>query len=176
MDFVLARKAVGARAVFAYDLGVHRMLQSEEENDMATIGRPEASAIETRRAGSLDAVTNTAQAVLFLAAAAQLALGAVIWTGEADQLIPVHILIGIVLVLSLWTIAAIAARSGVGAGLIAAAVAWSVVAPILGTTQEGLLEGDWHWTVQVVHVLIGIGVAVWGRALVVLMRKRTNRS
>ncbi len=138
---------------------------------MATIARPDSSASDARKARSLNTVTNTAQAVLFLSAAAQLGLGAVIWTGEADQWIPLHILIGMVLVLSLWTIAAIAARSGVSAGLIAAAVAWSMIAPILGTTQEGLLEGDWHWTIQVVHVLVGIGVALWGRALVVRIRK-----
>lgn len=138
---------------------------------MATIARPDAQAAEARKSRSLETVTSTAQAVLFVSAAAQLGLGAVIWTGEADQLIPVHILIGIVLVLSLWTIAAVAARSRVSAGLIAAAVAWSIVAPILGTTQERLLEGDWHWTIQVVHVLIGIGIVAWGRALVVQIRK-----
>ncbi len=137
---------------------------------MATVATPDPSAADIRKSTSLNTVTNTAQAVLFVSTAAQLAAGAVIWSGEADQLIPVHILIGIVLVLSLWTIAAIAARSGVSAQLIAAAVAWSIVAAILGTTQERILEGDWHWTIQAVHLLVGIGVAVWGRALVGLIR------
>lgn len=132
--------------------------------------RPASSATEARRSRSLSTVTKTAQAVLFLSVAIQLALGATIWTGEADQLIPVHILVGVLLVLSLWTIAAIAAWSGVGVALIAGAVAWSIGAALLGLTQEQLLEGDWHWTVQVAHVLIGIGVALWGRALVVSMR------
>lgn len=140
---------------------------------MSTITKPDTWEKQSQRRATLNNIANIAQAVLFISGAAQLLLGAFIWTGEADQWIPVHELIGLVLVLSLWTIAAIAARFGVSIGLIAASVGLSVVAPILGTIQEALLEGDWHWTVQVVHVMIGIGVIVCGRILMVSM-KRTS--
>lgn len=137
---------------------------------MSTIATPEAPAKHIPRSSSLHSITKVAQLILFVTGAGQLLLGAIIWTGQADQWIPVHELIGLVLVVSLWTIAAIAARFGVSIALVAGAVGLSLVAPILGTIQEGLLEGDWHWTIQVVHVLIGIGVVVCGRVLVVSMK------
>lgn len=141
---------------------------------MATVVKPDASAKQSQKSAPLNTLTSVAQAVLFISGAAQLLLGAFIWTGEADQLIPTHELIGLVLVLSLWAIAAAAVRSGVSIGLVAGAVALSLVAPILGSTQEALVQGDWHWTIQVVHLLIGIGVIVCGRVLVVSVR-RTSR-
>src|SRR5689334_17946594 len=118
---------------------------------------------------TLRTATRAAQAALVGSGAILLVLGVMIWTGNADGLIPLHVLIGIVLVLSLWTIAAIAARSGVNRWLVAAAVAWSVGAPVLGTTQEALIEGGWHWTIQVLHLVVAMGVVAWGRVLIVLM-------
>src|SRR5262249_17695700 len=54
-----------------------------------------------------------AQAALPGSGVLLLVLGAIIWTGNGDQLIGMHVLLGLVLVLSLWTITAISARSGV---------------------------------------------------------------
>jgi hypothetical protein len=94
-----------------------------------------------------------------------LLLGIAIWTGRADGLIPVHQLLGFVLVLSLWTLSFLAARAGVQMKWVALAVAWGLVAPILGLTQEGLLTGGWHWTIQVLHLLIGLGAIGMGEIL-----------
>lgn len=99
-------------------------------------------------------------------------LGLAIWTGRADAAVPVHEFLGFVLVLSLWTLAFFAARAGVSMGWVALAVVWGLIAPILGLTQEHLLTGDWHWTIQVLHLLIGLGAIGQGEALVVRMRRR----
>lgn len=100
-----------------------------------------------------------------------LVLGLVIWTGSGDQLIPVHIALGVVLVLSLWTLTAIAARAGVRTRTAAFAAGWGVLAVVLGLLQEKLLPGSWHWTIQALHVAISMG-AIWsGRRLVGLMRQ-----
>lgn len=92
-------------------------------------------------------------------------IGIAIWTGRADQFIPVHELLGFVLVLSLWALSYLAARAGVPMKWVVLAVAWGLVAPILGLTQQGLLTGDWHWTVQVFHLLIGLGAIGQGENL-----------
>lgn len=99
-------------------------------------------------------------------------LGLAIWTGRADPVIPVHMFLGFVLVLSLWTLAFFAARAGVARGWVVLAVTWGLLAPILGLTQEHLLTGDWHWTIQVLHLLIGLGAIGQGEGLVVRMRRR----
>lgn len=85
-----------------------------------------------------------------------LVLGAAIWTGNADALIGVHMLVGVVLVLALWTLAAAAWRAGASPAIVLVAVAWGVLLPALGATQENLLEGDTHWIIQVVHLALGV--------------------
>jgi len=94
-----------------------------------------------------------------------LLLGIAIWTGRADGVIPVHELLGFVLVLSLWTLSYLAARAGVPMKWVALAVAWGLVAPILGLVQGDLLTGDWHWIVQVLHLVIGVGAIGMGENL-----------
>ena len=98
-------------------------------------------------------------------------LGLGIWTGRADQVIPVHELLGFVLVLSLWTLSYLAARAGVAMRWVVLAVAWGLVAPILGLTQQNLVMGDWHWTIQILHLLIGLGAIGQGENLATRMRR-----
>ena len=88
----------------------------------------------------------------------QLVLGIVFWTGNALGLVDLHQLIGILLVLGLWTQAALAHRAGVPAGLVAGAAVWGLLVPIVGLTQRDLLPGSAHWVIQVIHLLLGIGL------------------
>jgi hypothetical protein len=92
-------------------------------------------------------------------------LGIAIWTGKADGVIPIHKLFGFILVLALWALAFLAARAGVSMGWIALAVVWGLVAPILGLTQDTILVGSWHWTIQILHLLIGLGAIGQGEIL-----------
>jgi hypothetical protein len=98
-------------------------------------------------------------------------LGLAIWTGRADQIIPVHEFLGFVLVLSLWTLAFFGARVGVPGGMVVAAVAWGLIAPILGLTQVNLLTNNWHWVIQVLHLLVGLAAIGTGEGLVQRMRR-----
>ncbi len=98
-------------------------------------------------------------------------LGLTFWTGNALQLIPVHEFLGFVLVLSLWTLAFLGARAGVPRGIVIAAVAWGLIAPILGLTQANLLTGNWHWVIQVLHLLVGLAAIGTGEGLVQRMRR-----
>jgi hypothetical protein len=84
-------------------------------------------------------------------------LGILFWTGHADSLHLVHILIGVVLVLGLWTLAFLAVRGRVALGLGVLGFAWGLVTPVLGLTQVNLLTGGWHWVIQAIHLLVGLG-------------------
>ena len=88
----------------------------------------------------------------------QLALGLAFWTGNALGLVDLHQLLGMLLVLAVWTLAALAARAGVLGGLVAGAVVLGLVVPIVGLTQRELLPGSAHWLIQVLHLLLGIGL------------------
>ncbi|HEX8032817.1 MAG TPA: hypothetical protein VF510_03175 [Ktedonobacterales bacterium] len=83
-------------------------------------------------------------------------LGVLFWTGNAEALIPVHMLLGITLVLLLWTLAVLGAIAKVSPGVVALALVWGVIVPILGVTQFRLLPGSMHWIIQVLHLLLGL--------------------
>jgi hypothetical protein len=88
----------------------------------------------------------------------QLALGVLFWTGNALGLVDLHQLLGILLVLAVWTQAVLAARAGAPAGLVAVAAVWGLVVVIVGLTQRELLTGSLHWLIQVIHLLLGLGL------------------
>ena len=87
----------------------------------------------------------------------QIVLGVFIWTGNADSLIPIHISSGVVLVLSLLTLAVLAAFARVNPAFVVLAIVWGLITVLLGLTQERLLPGPAHWVIQVLHLLLGLG-------------------
>lgn len=103
---------------------------------------------------------------------ALIVLGLLFWSGNAFALIQVHMLLGILLVLALWTVAILAARAGEQPGLVALGLLWGIVVPILGMTQDTLLPGDAHWIIRVVHLLFGL-VAI--SLVEVLVRRALER-
>jgi hypothetical protein len=125
----------------------------------------ENAQIQPRRLAALRIAMTIARMLLGISGPTALVLGVLFWTGNALTLIPVHMLAGIVLVLSLWILAVLAAVSGVRRGLVALAIVWGLVVPILGMTQTWLLPGDTHWVIQILHLLIGIVAMALGQGL-----------
>ena len=97
-----------------------------------------------------------AQTLVRILGSIMVILGLLFWTGNALALIPVHMLLGLTLVLTLWTMSGLAARSGEQPRLVALAIVWGFVVPILGYSQDSLLLGPAHWLIQVVHLLVGL--------------------
>lgn len=83
-------------------------------------------------------------------------LGVLFWTGNADALIPLHMLLGITLVLLLWTLAVLGAIVRVKPSVVALALVWGLIVPLLGLSQVRLLPGSPHWIIQVLHLLVGL--------------------
>lgn len=97
--------------------------------------------------------------------AVMLVLGLVIWTGGYPGLIPMHMLVGLVFVLSLWSVAYVAGRGGAPRGMVVAAVVLGLILPALGLTQQQILPGDGHVVVQIVHVALGLSAIGLGEVL-----------
>jgi hypothetical protein len=95
----------------------------------------------------------------------QIVLGLLFWTGNALGLIPVHMLVGLVLVISLWVLAGLAALARVHPGFVVLAAVWGLIVPVLGFTQAQLLPGDFHWVIQVLHLLVGLAAMGLGERL-----------
>ncbi|MBO0681954.1 MAG: hypothetical protein J2P45_02260 [Candidatus Dormibacteraeota bacterium] len=96
----------------------------------------------------------------------QIILGLLFWSGHQQSLVIVHIIVGLVLVLALWTLAVIAALlRAAPTGLVAGALVWGLVVVIFGLTQDRILTGPSHWAVQALHLLVGLFAIVQGEGL-----------
>jgi hypothetical protein len=88
--------------------------------------------------------------------AIMIVLGLLFWTGNAFALLPLHMLLGIALVLMLWIIAVMALVARANPILALIALVWGLIVPILGITQFQLLPGSLHWIIQALHLLVGL--------------------
>jgi len=106
-----------------------------------------------------------AQMLVRLTGLINIVLGVLFWTGHALNLIPVHTQVGFVLVLSLWALAVLAALAGVSPAFVALAIAWGLLVPVFGMTQDRLLIGEAHWMITVLHLLMGLGAMAQAEGL-----------
>lgn len=116
--------------------------------------------------------TTVAQMLIRGAGLILIVLGLLFWTGNARALVPVHMLLGIILVLALWTLAFLGVRAGVNWGLVVLAVLWGLLTAALGMVQVQLLPGNLHWIIQVLHLLIGLAAISQGEALGARIKRR----
>lgn len=109
--------------------------------------------------------------ILRIAALAALVLGLLFWTGNAETegIRLVHMLLGIIVVLSLWTLGLAQGFRGGSFALALATFVVGLLLVIVGLYQTGWLLGSYHWIIQVIHLLlaliaIGLGEMITGRA------------
>ena len=86
----------------------------------------------------------------------ELALGILFWTGNADSLQIVHIVIGILVVLSLWTLGIAQGLEGGSFGLALATFVVGFLLALVGLFQQRWLLNSNHWIIQVIHLLLGL--------------------
>jgi hypothetical protein len=86
----------------------------------------------------------------------QLASGILFWTGNADNFQIVHIVIGILIVLALWTLGIAQGIQGGSFGLALATFVVGFLLTLVGLFQARWLIGSYHWIIQVIHLLLGL--------------------
>ena len=84
-------------------------------------------------------------------------LGLLFWSGNALNLTQIHMLLGLLVVLSLW-VAGIgqAFTRGGSWPLAAGALLLGLLVIVVGMRQSSMLVGPFHWVIQVVHLLLGV--------------------
>jgi len=105
--------------------------------------------------------------------AALLVLGIVFWTGHGLSLIPAHMIVGIILVVSLWLTSILAAVARAPLGFVALGLLWGALTIWFGVNQMSFLPGSAHWVVQVAHLLIGMVAAGLNERIGALAQTRT---
>jgi len=120
-------------------------------------------------ARSKKTLTKVAQWTLYASGALAVMFGLVVWPANVVKLGGVHGLAGWLVIASLWTLAAIAARAGVSRSTVWLTVGWGLVTAVGAMAQHELRPGSW---ITVLHVATGIGSIAWGQHLLTRMRHR----
>jgi hypothetical protein len=94
-----------------------------------------------------------------------LILGVLIWTDNARGFVPLHMLLGLVLVLALLVMAAVSTRLGAPIGFAAALAVAALIVLWLGLNQTSVMPGSDHWIIEVLHLVVGMGAIGMAEAL-----------
>jgi hypothetical protein len=100
-----------------------------------------------------------------------LGLGLAFWSGHGLALVNVHMTFGILVVLALWTLAAVAGRAGVSVSTVIVAVLWGLVVPVLGAIQLNMPPGGGYGVVRVLHLVAGLGALALAETLAKSVKK-----
>ena len=95
--------------------------------------------------------------ILSLAGVFALILGLLLWSHRAPQMVSLHMLLGLLVVCALWVIGIAQAFAPNGSWLMAAcAIIVGALVLVLGMIQASLMVGEFHWVIQVIHLLLGL--------------------
>ena len=103
----------------------------------------------------------------------QLVLGVILWTGNADALKMIHILVGSIFTIALFVVTYLAYRAGVSRPVVILAAVWALILPIWGLSQETIFPQSYVWISQVLHLLCGIGAIGLAEMMSAQVRKKS---
>lgn len=114
-------------------------------------------------------MTKTALMLARLAGALTLVIGAAHAFG-LGAVLQLHMICGTVFVLALWVLAFAGFRAAPKLAVLA--FNWGVIVVAFGIFQLRLLPGEYHWTMQLVHVLIGLSGMAQAERLAGAVKRR----
>ncbi|MGH7619089.1 MAG: hypothetical protein ACREPM_17855 [Gemmatimonadaceae bacterium] len=101
----------------------------------------------------------------------QIVTGLAFWMGLLSKATPVHIALGSLLVLVLWTVALTALFALPARMVPLVALFWGGAVLWLGMAQTTLLPGSAHWAVRIAHLVVGVAAL----GLIESLAKATKR-
>ncbi|MGH2496314.1 MAG: hypothetical protein ACRDIV_16580 [Ktedonobacteraceae bacterium] len=103
--------------------------------------------------------------------------GIIFWTGNADPLQGVHMIAGIIAVLSLWTLGIAQGVRGGGFGLALATFVVGFLLAFVGLFQTRWLpDPSTHWIIQVIHLVLGLAAIGLGEMIAGRYKRLTTKS
>jgi hypothetical protein len=111
-------------------------------------------------------VTTICSFVVRIGGSLALLLGLLHYFNIGPDLVQLHITLGILVVLALWILATIYARTAsANLGMAIGSSVIGLLLLIVGVTQRGLLLNGYHWVIQLIHVLLGVAAIGMGETL-----------
>ena len=122
-------------------------------------------------------VATIASWVVRLGGLVMIVLGLLFWSGNALTLKNEHELLGVLVVLALWTLAFVALRRGVNVGLVVGGLLLGVVVIAFGMSQTSLMNGATRAvveTIKAVHLALGLALISLGEMFTARIRRRAR--
>lgn len=119
-----------------------------------------------------------AQWVLRISAIIVLVLGILFWTNVVDAsggILLAHMLLGILVVLALWTIGIAQGLMGGSFGIGMATAIWGLLTLAVGLFQTRWILGSAHWVIQVIHLILGLGAIGLGEMAAARAKRQANK-
>lgn len=121
-------------------------------------------------------VTRICSLVVRIGGSLALLLGLLFWLNIGNNLrsglTQLHMTLGLLVVLALWILATIYARTpNANLGISIGASVVGLLLLIVGVTQQSLLVGGIHWIIQVIHALLGLSAIGMGESLTGAIRR-----
>ena len=113
----------------------------------------------------MGSTTTVAQMGVRVLGVIQIIMGLFFWGGYALGLVNLHMIIGLLFVISLWVLCGVAAKAHVSGVLVAVGVIWGLIVTWFGMAQVKMMIGSEHWVIQVLHLLLGIVAIGIGESL-----------
>jgi hypothetical protein len=113
--------------------------------------------------------------VLRVAVLIALIFGILFWLNIATSLIPIHMLLGLIVVLALWIIGL--AQGFMKGGSFPIALGTFILGlaiAILGLKQQQWLVGPAHWVIQVIHLLLGLSAIAFAEMIAASTKRRVK--
>lgn len=123
-------------------------------------------------AHSKKSVTRIAQVTLYVAGAVSIVLGIVVMPGDVRAAAGIHAFAGWLVIASLWTLAVIAARTGVAHAIVWLSAAWGLVTTFSAVAQFQAPGNGW---LTATHVVTSVGSLAWAQMLVTRVRWAETR-
>ena len=122
-------------------------------------------------------VARIAIMVLRITVLFNLITGIIFWTGNADPLQVVHIISGILAVISLWVLGIAQGLRGGSFGLALATFFVGFLLALVGLFQtRWLTDPANHWIIQVIHLILGLAAIGLGERVNATYRRLTTKS
>jgi len=97
--------------------------------------------------------------IVRLLVAIQIGMGILIWMGKGTNEIMLHMAFGLVFVVLAVCFAVMAKANGAPQSATWVAIIWAIVTVGVGMEQARVLVGPNHWLIQVIHFVLGLGMA-----------------
>ena len=127
-------------------------------------------------------VIKISQWVLRISAIIVLVLGILFWINVINPdtsggIVLIHMLLGILVVIALWTIGIAQGLQGGSFGLAMATFVWGLLTLAIGLFQQKILTdpSSPHWIIQVIHLILGLGAIGLGEMVAGRAKRRARK-